>query len=177
MSPYLLLAFKALHVIFVVTWFAALFYIVRLFIYQTEAHEKSEPERSILVEQFKLMSKRLWFIIGWPSAILALIFGGGILHNVISQPWFQIKLILVVGLFIYHHILHFRYKELQKDIYKYSSQKLRILNEVSTLFLFSIVFLAIYKSLFNLTYFAIGMLVLTVLLYVGIIAYKKKRKG
>lgn len=177
MSPYLLLFFKAMHVIFVITWFAALFYIVRLFIYQTEANEKEEPERTILVRQLKLMSKRLWFIIGWPSAILALIFGSAMLHNVISQPWFHLKLAFVVLLFVYHHVLHFRFKELQKDIYKYSSIKLRILNEVATLFLFAIVFLAIYKSLYNLTYFAIGMVALSALLYLGIVMYKKKRKA
>ena len=123
------------------------------------------------------MSKRLWLIIGWPSAILALIFGAGMMHNVMNQTWFQIKLGLIVLLFIYHHILHFRYKDLQKDIYKYSSQKLRLLNEVATLFLFAIIFLAIFKSLFNPAYFIVGMLLLVVLLYVGIVVYKKKRKA
>jgi putative membrane protein len=177
MSPYLILFFKAMHVIFVITWFAALFYIVRLFIYQTEANEKEEPERTILVDQLKLMSKRLWLIIGWPSAILALIFGSGMLHTVLSQPWFHLKLGLVVLLYVYHHILHFRYKELQKGVYKYSSTQLRILNEVATLFLFAIVFLAIYKNLYNITYYTLGMVGLTILLYVGIVMYKRKRKA
>ena len=58
---------KALHIIFVVTWFAGLFYIVRLFIYHTEANLKSEPERSILVRHFKVAEKRLWFGITFPS--------------------------------------------------------------------------------------------------------------
>jgi len=66
---------KALHIIFVVTWFAGLFYIVRLFIYFAEAQEKPEPERSILQNQFRIMQKRLWYGITWPSAILTLIFG------------------------------------------------------------------------------------------------------
>ena len=66
---------KALHIIFVVTWFAGLFYIPRLFIYQTEAEDKLEPAKSILQTQYKLMTKRLWYIITWPSAILASIFG------------------------------------------------------------------------------------------------------
>ena len=69
---------KSLHVIFVVTWFSGLFYIVRLFVYHTEAAEKSEPERTILMQQFRVMIRRLWLGITWPSAILTLIFGSSI---------------------------------------------------------------------------------------------------
>src|SRR5690606_34717573 len=74
---------KALHIIFVVTWFAGLFYIVRLFIYQVEALEKPEPERGILGKQLNLMARRLWWGITWPSAILTLVFGIWVL----SQRW------------------------------------------------------------------------------------------
>src|SRR5512133_2723058 len=66
---------KAAHIIFVVTWFAGMFYMPRLFIYSTEANEKSEPEKSILQNQFNIMMKRLWYGITWPSAILTLILG------------------------------------------------------------------------------------------------------
>ncbi|RYZ54014.1 MAG: protoporphyrinogen IX oxidase, partial [Chitinophagaceae bacterium] len=66
---------KALHIIFIVTWFAGMFYIVRLFIYNAEAAEKGEPEKSILQKQFSIMIKRLWLGITWPSAILTLLFG------------------------------------------------------------------------------------------------------
>ena len=61
---------KALHIIFVVSWFSGLFYIVRLFIYFAEAEKKEEPAKKILQTQYKIMSKRLWYIITWPSAIL-----------------------------------------------------------------------------------------------------------
>src|SRR5665647_2229409 len=93
---------KALHIIFVITWFAGLFYIVRLFVYSAEANDKSEPERSILLKQFGLMQKRLWYGITWPSAILTLIFGTwiGLLYG--SLPtWLLVKLIFVLSLFIY----------------------------------------------------------------------------
>ena len=66
---------KSLHIIFVVTWFAGLFYIPRLFVYQIEAFYKPPPEKEILGKQLKLMTKRLWFIITWPSSILAIFFG------------------------------------------------------------------------------------------------------
>ena len=65
---------KSLHIVFVVTWFAGLFYIVRLFIYHTEANDKPEPDRSILFKQFVHMERLLWYVITWPSAILTLIF-------------------------------------------------------------------------------------------------------
>ena len=65
---------KSLHLIFVITWFAGLFYIPRLFIYHIESNQKPSPEKEILSKQLKLMTKRLWFIITWPSAILAIFF-------------------------------------------------------------------------------------------------------
>ena len=71
---------KSLHLIFVITWFAGLFYIPRLFIYHIEASRKPSPEKEILSEQLKLMAKRLWYIITWPSAILATIFALWLLH-------------------------------------------------------------------------------------------------
>ncbi len=66
---------KALHIIFVITWFAGMFYMPRLFIYNTEANEKDEAAATVLHEQFSVMMKKLWFGITWPSAILTLIFG------------------------------------------------------------------------------------------------------
>ena len=65
---------KSFHLIFVITWFAGLFYIPRLFVYQIEAFHKPSPDKEILGKQLKIMAKRLWFIITWPSAILATIF-------------------------------------------------------------------------------------------------------
>lgn len=66
---------KALHIIFVVNWFAGLFYMPRLFIYATEANEKPEPEKTILIEQFKIMQRKLWYIITWPACIITMSFG------------------------------------------------------------------------------------------------------
>jgi putative membrane protein len=65
---------KSLHIIFVITWFAGLFYTPRLFIYFLEATQKKNPDRKILMNQFKIMIYRLWYIITWPSSILALDF-------------------------------------------------------------------------------------------------------
>src|SRR5688572_20686636 len=133
---------KALHIIFVVTWFSGMFYIVRLFIYNTEAAEQPEPARTILQRQFSIMIKRLWLGITWPSAILTLVFGGWMWMLMGSLPtWLSVKLLFVAGLYAYHLSLHYLYKQQLKGVFSYSSTKLRIWNEVATIFLVSIVML------------------------------------
>lgn len=170
---------KALHIIFVVTWFAGLFYIVRLFIYQTEANKKDEPERGILVNQFKIMQKRLWYGISWPSAILATVFGlwmlGMNFSFYISQPWMILKLIFVGGLWLYQIQCHVMFSQLKKSIYKHSSFKLRLWNEVATLFLFAIVFLVVLKSSGSLVWAMLGLFALTAVIFLAVFIYKKQR--
>src|ERR1017187_5609122 len=130
---------KALHIIFIVTWFSGMFYIVRLFIYSTEAAEKTGPEREILLKQFRIMTRRLWLGITWPSAILTLIFGPWIWILMGSTPqWLAVKLVFVIILYLYHFSLHILYREQQRGIFCFSSQKLRIWNELATLLLFAI---------------------------------------
>jgi protoporphyrinogen IX oxidase len=169
---------KAVHIIFIVTWFAGLFYMPRLLIYITEAHEKSEPEKSILIKQFKIMASRLWFGITWPSAIITLIMGTSMLIN---QPhWLQsgfmhIKLGLVLFLYLYHFSLQHIFNALKKDVVKYTSQQLRIWNEVATLFLISIVFIIVLKDAFSMLWGIAGLLVVTMLIMIGIRIYKKLR--
>jgi putative membrane protein len=168
---------KALHIIFVVTWFSGLFYIVRLFVYSAEANEKHDPERSILLKQFSLMQKRLWYGITWPSAILTLIFGVwiGLLYG--SLPlWLLIKLCFVGGLFLYHITLHFIFSQQQKEIFRWKSQQLRIWNELATIFLIAIVMLVVVKQLLSIAW-ALGVLIaFAFLLLFAIKAYKHYRK-
>ncbi|MEJ6674446.1 MAG: CopD family protein [Flavobacteriales bacterium] len=170
---------KALHIIFVVTWFAGLFYIPRLFIYQTEADDKLEPAKSILQTQFKLMSKRLWYIITWPSAILASIFGIWLIYlNPVwlEQPWMLVKLAFVLALYFYHGFCQNIYNKLQKDIIKYSTFKLRIFNEISTIILFAVVFLVTIKSAISWVWGVVGILLFGVLIMLGIKLYKRIRE-
>jgi putative membrane protein len=170
---------KAIHIIFIVTWFAGLFYMPRLFIYMTEAHEKTEPEKSILLKQFKIMASRLWFGITWPSAIITLIMGTSL---VINQPhWLQqgfmhLKLTLVFFLYGYHFSLHYLFKLLKNDTVKYSSQQLRLWNEVATLFLISIVFIIVLKNALSMVWGILGLIAVVVLILMGIKIYKKYRK-
>ena len=169
---------KALHIIFVVTWFSGLFYIVRLFVYTAEANNKAEPERTILIDQFKIMQKRLWYGITWPSAILTLIFGTwiGILYG--SLPvWLIIKLAFVLCLFMYHLSLNNIFQQQQQLVFKWSSQKLRVWNEVATIFLIAIVMLAVVKQLLSVVWGISVLIAFAVLLMLAIKMYKKYRKN
>ena len=168
---------KALHIIFVVTWFSGLFYIVRLFVYSAEANTKPEPERSILLKQFSIMQKRLWYGITWPSAILTLIFGTWLWYLFGSLPtWLLVKLLFVLGLFFYHLSLHAIFKQQAKDLFKYSSQQLRLWNEIATLFLFTIVMIAVVKQILSVVWAIAGIVAFAIVLLVAIKLYKKFRK-
>lgn len=169
---------KALHLIFVITWFAGLFYIPRLFIYHIEASQKPSPEKEILSKQLKLMTKRLWNIITWPSAILATLFAVWLLilmPGLLQQPWMHVKLGFVVLLWIYHLKNHQIYAQLQQDKVRYTSRFMRIWNEGATLILFAIIFLVILKNAFNWIFGVVGILVLGILLTLGIKLYKRIR--
>ena len=114
---------KALHIIFITTWFAGLFYIIRLFIYHVEAEDKEEPAKEILQKQYKLMSKRLWYIITWPSAILASVFAFWMLWlqpSYLTMGWMHIKLSFVLALYFYHGVCQKIYTQLQNDVIKYT---------------------------------------------------------
>jgi len=171
---------KALHIIFVVTWFAGLFYVVRLFIYHSETKEKSSPEKEILQKQYQLMTRRLWTIIARPSAILTLVLASLLLMSPIGnaylkQPWMHIKLTFVFLLYVYHFLSHIVYKQLQKNEIKYTSSQLRIWNEVATIILFSVVFLVVLKTTLGWVFGVAGILGLMIFLMLGIKLYKSIR--
>lgn len=167
---------KALHIIFIVTWFAGMFYIVRLFIYNTEAAEKSEPERSILQQQFSIMIRRLWMGITVPSAVLTVIFGGWMWYLLGFLPqWLAIKLCFVAGLYLYFFSLNTIYKQQMKGIFKYSSQQLRIWNEVATIFLVAIVMLVTVKQALSFVWGLVGLICFVFILMSAIKIYKMLR--
>lgn len=170
---------KALHLIFVITWFAGLFYIVRLFVYQIEAQQKESPAKEILSGQYKIMTKRLWYIITWPSMILAVGFAVWLLvlrPFWITDAWMQVKLGFVIALVIYHIKCHLIFKKHFSDVYTHSANWMRLFNEGATLILFSVVFLAILKNAINWIYGTLGIFVFAILLMVAFKMYKRIRE-
>lgn len=170
---------KSLHLIFVITWFAGLFYIPRLFVYHIEASHKPSPEKEILENQLKLMAKRLWTIITWPSAILAVFFGIWLLILSpiwLQQGWMHVKLAFVGLLIIYHLKTHHYFKQQQRDEVKKTSNFMRLWNEGATFILFAVVFLVILKNAINWIFGVIGIFVLGILLMLGFKIYKNIRE-
>ncbi|MBY0378062.1 MAG: CopD family protein [Gammaproteobacteria bacterium] len=134
---------KAFHVIFMVMWFAGLFYLPRLFVY----HAVSEDRISI--ERFKVMEWRLYWCITTPGAILTTLCGISLMIMGYSYYahalWLHIKLALALGLWGYHIYLAVLLKHFAADKNRHSQRFYRVLNEVPTLFLISMVILAVVK--------------------------------
>ena len=168
----------AIHIIFIVCWFAGLFYIVRLFIYHTEAQEKPEPDRAILSKQFEIMEHRLWYVITVPSMFLVVAAGLTMLYLMpvwLQQSWMHLKLTFVLGLIVYHFICQKKIKQMKKGIFKWTSTQLRIWNEVSTIFLFAIVFLAVLKNSLSWIFGIVGLLAFTMIIMSAVKVYKYYR--
>jgi putative membrane protein len=171
---------KALHIIFVVSWFAGLFYIVRLFIYHIEAQKKEEVAKKILSDQFEIMEGRLWWIITTPAMILALAFGTTMLvgrPDLLYAPWMQIKLTFVGILLIYHFVCQKIMLDMKKGHFKWKSNGLRLWNELATLVLVSISFLVTLRNEFNWIKGTVGFFAVAIGLMILIKLYKRIRKN
>jgi len=169
----------AVHIIFVVSWMAGLFYSVRLFIYHTEANERPEPERSILQKEFAKIEDKLWYIITTPAMLLTL--GAGVAMVCVNpalmeSSWLHVKLCFVVGLLVYHFICQRIMKQLKNGVFKLSSFKLRLWNEVATVLLVAIVFTVVLKSAIDWVYGLVGLIVFSVVIMIAVKWYKGYRK-
>lgn len=132
-----------------VSWFAGLFYMVRLFIYHTEAQQKEDVIRKAFNAQYELMEKRLWWIITTPSMVLTITFGILMLVDTpeyLLMPWMHMKLSFIGFLVLYHFMSQKIMFDLKKGRFKLSSGKLRMWNEVATLVLVAVVFIVVYKN-------------------------------
>jgi len=170
--------FKSLHIIFVVTWFAGLFYMFRLFVYHAEAEQRDNPEREILIRQYRLMEYRLWYIITWPSCVLTLFFGSSLVYlnlAYLSMPWMHLKLFFIVCLLFYQWRGQRLYQRAMSQSIGLSSFKLRMWNEVGTILLVAIVFVVVNKDSISWLWGALGLVGLGVLLTLAIKGYKRIR--
>ena len=137
---------KALHLVGVVTWFAGLFYVFRLFVYHVENHGK--PEVTALLST---MERRLYRGICMPAMLLTTAFGGGLLAlnpSLLAQTWFQLKLVALAALFTYHFYSGKVRRDLLAGRCGLSSRQCRVINEVPTVLLIVIVLLAVLKPTF-----------------------------
>lgn len=169
---------KALHIVGFISWFAGLFYIVRLFVYHAEAGERPEQERAILQPQLELMAARLWTIITVPAMVLTLF--GGISMVVQLDPiprWLHIKFALLAGLLGYHLWCGSIRRAQAAGRSRWTGNKLRMFNEIGTMFMVAIVFLAVFRSAMSIAWGVGGLLTLGLSLMFGIRLYRKLREG
>jgi len=147
MNAYLYI--KALHLISIVAWFAGMFYLVRLFVYHAEAFEKPDPDRRVLHQTFSLMEKRLSRAIIAPAMTLTVAFGIWlmVLTHAWTQSWFHLKLFFLLLLFGYHGFTSRLRRRLADGTSPLTSVQYRALNEIATLLLIILVFIAELKSL------------------------------
>ncbi|KLT65980.1 CopD family protein [Pedobacter sp. BMA] len=170
--------FKAVHIVFVISWMAGLFYILSLFIYHTEANDKSEPEKSILLKQFVKMEATLWKIICQPAMIITFVAGVGMLtlnNSLLQMDWMWVKLGFVFGLLIYHFICGNIVKQLQNNQFKMTSFQLRLWRELATIFMIAIVFVVILKNALNWIYGLIGIMGVALAIMIAVKLYKNYR--
>ncbi|HEY1008080.1 MAG TPA: protoporphyrinogen oxidase HemJ [Sphingobacteriaceae bacterium] len=169
---------KAVHIIFVVSWMAGLFYIVRLFIYHTEAKDRPEAERIILFRQFEIMERKLWQIITTPAMVLTLLAGITMLllnPALLQAPWMLVKLAFVGGLIFYHFRCQRIIGELKRENFRRSSTRLRFWNELATIFLVAIVFLVVLKNAVDWLYGLAGLVVFAIVIMTAVKIYKNYR--
>lgn len=182
--------FKALHVVGFVSWFAGLFYLGRIFVYDEEASGKAEPERKVLKAQFNLMEWRVYRIICSPAMMITWGAGLVMLAQGLFSPlvpnyltsgtpgWMHLKLLLLVLMTIYHLWNKRIIKRMEQGERPFSSWQYRLLNEMPTLFLISISYIAVYGKAGTLNYlYLFGGIVLFVgLIFLGARAYKRARE-
>ncbi len=171
--------FLAVHIIFVVSWMAGLFYSVRLFIYHTEANDRPEVEKNILQREFEKIEARLWNIITIPAMVLTVLAGSLMLYtrpSYFSLGWMQVKLGFVLLLLVYHFLCQRIMKQLKAGIFKFSSNQLRLWNEVATILLVAIVFTVILKNAVDWIYGLIGLVAFSIVIMTAVKIYKRYRE-
>lgn len=171
---------KIVHIVGFTAWFAGLFYLVRMFVYHTEAYDMDEPKRTILTQQFHLMEKRVYSIICNPAMIITWIFGitmivGYGLEWFKVNYWLHAKLILVMLLSGYTGYCGGLIKNLEHGKTKFTSTQYRLFNEVPTVFLVFIVSVAIYKNATNPLMLILSIVGFAVVLVAFTYLYKRIR--
>ena len=143
MNLYLL--FKSLHLIAVISWMAGLLYLPRIFVYHSEAEDKSQKT------VFKVMERKLYNYIMMPAMMLSWLFGILLIHSlgfsVFGELWMQIKIISVIIMTYYHFTLGKYLNDFAIDNNQKTSKFFRIYNEIPTVILIVVIFVAIFKPL------------------------------
>ncbi len=161
--------FKSLHLIGAVSWMAGMFYLVRIMVYHAMAFARPEPERSTLTRQYSLMEWKAYNIILKPAVVITWTFGTVMLciqPAWLQQGWMEVKLLFLVLLTGYTHYCKSHIRQLEAGTSRFTHIHYRAFNEVPTIFLVGIVFLAVFKDGINYAGLFGGLAV-----FIGLIAW------
>ena len=175
---------KAVHLIFMVSYFAGIFYLVRLFVYYKDTDAFEENKKQVLREQYVFMARRLWNIITVPAGVIMLVSGLIMIYlnfGLLKTPWFHLKLTFLLGLAAYHYWCWkkvIQIKNLQGNVLPIENIKLRQANEIATFILFLVVFTVILKSMVIAFWWQliVGFIVLVGLIMMTVKLVNKKNK-
>ena len=170
---------KAIHIIFVTSWFAGLFYLPRLLVYHREAHDTGEPDASILKNALKKYQGLLYNAIMMPAMVLALLTGSYMLYlspSYLAESWMILKLFFVTLVIIYHFFCKKLMVEFGKENFRLTSFQLRLWNEVATILLFAIVFLVVLKNAIDWLWALLALAIFSAVIMTAVKMVKKQRE-
>lgn len=171
---------KSLHIIFVISWFAGLFYLPRLLVYHAEAQSKEPNEKAILSAQFSKMEKLLFNAIMIPAMFLTWITGLILIYlawwdSFGSHTWLHLKLSFVVGITIYHFVCRHFIRQFQQGNFIISGPQLRMFNEIATVLLVAVVFLVVAKNTLDMIYGLVGFVIFAIVIMAAVKIVRKYR--
>jgi putative membrane protein len=171
---------KSLHIIFVVSWFAGLFYLPRLLVYHAEAQSKEPNEKAILSAQFSKMEKLLFNAIMIPAMFLTWITGLTLIYlawwdSFASHTWLHLKLAFVIGITIYHFVCRHFIHQFQNEKFSISGPQLRMFNEIATILLVAVVFLVVAKNTLDMIYGLVGFVIFAIVIMAAVKIVRKYR--
>lgn len=171
-------AAKALHLIGMVSWMSGAFYLVRILVYHVEALARAEPERSVLARQFATMEGKVYNIILKPAVVITWTFGSVMLAiqpGLLLQGWLLVKLAFVLGFTVYTWRCGVWMRELENGTRQFSHVFFRAMNEVPTIILAAVVFLAVYRHGVNWFYLVLGLGLFSFLIFSAVRKVAKKQ--
>ncbi|MES2794845.1 MAG: CopD family protein [Bacteroidota bacterium] len=169
---------KATHIIFITSWFAGLFYLPRLLVYHREAHDKPEPDSTIIKKELNRYQNLLYKAIMTPAMVLTLLSGSYMIYlnqGFLSESWMLLKLAFVLMVIIYHFFCKKLMSEFQMNRFRFTSFQLRLWNEVATILLFAIVFLVVLKNSIDWLW-ALSILLVFSIIIMNAVKFAKRRR-
>lgn len=171
---------KAIHIIFVTSWFAGLFYLPRLLVYHREANDLNHNEASVLKKYLQKYQRLLYNAIMTPAMVLTLISGSYMVYlnsTLLAENWLLLKLCFVALVIVYHFLCKMIMEEFKAEKYRFTSIQLRLWNEVATILLFAIVFLVVLKNTIDWLWAILALTIFSIIIMASVKLVKRYKNS